>query len=151
MSLTVPTRRPQVCALVRSYAPYLLFDSLVDQAYIVKVKYVSKNPGRSADGLTEVSAIDARDQLPNLPSQYHELVFLKTVEMIATDMAMQMDGDGNPKFPGVDRILQIFSEKYEQQLGRDLAEGRRKIITRGQVGFDFAGAERVWPSYYQNV
>lgn len=141
MAETIRNGRPRYAAITRAYAPYLLTDVVADDDYVIRLKYISKNPARSADGLTELSAIDSSDQIPNLPSQFHELVYLKTVEMIATDMAAIMNLDGTPRFPGAASVLQIFSGKYAAQLEKDMAEGRRRHIAQGQPGFAWAGSE----------
>jgi hypothetical protein len=42
MAATLSTGKPTHCAVVNTYAPYLIFNYKADQAYVVRYKYLSK-------------------------------------------------------------------------------------------------------------
>lgn len=139
MSIAISSGRPRQCAIVRTYAPYLIFDTKCDTVYTTRIKYISKNAGRTADGLSEVVTIANASELPNIQREFHELVFLKAAEMIAADLAMVTNGNGTPRYPGAMKTAEAFKQRYVEQLLQDTRHARRREIDRGQAAFKFGG------------
>jgi hypothetical protein len=91
--------------------------------------------------LTEVATISSSGELPNLPRQFHELVYLKTAEMIAADLATITNADGTPRYPGAASTAEVFKQRYAEQLAIDTRHARRRHIDLGQAAFKFGGIE----------
>lgn len=113
LPIPITADRPRLCAVVRQFSPSLLFEVSADDTYALKLRYLTTNHGRSADGTTENATITTISELPDMLIEFHDLVYLKTVEMIASDLANLFNKDGSSKYPGANQVAQTFRTRYE--------------------------------------
>ena len=138
---SITTGRPRFAAVIRTRQPYVLFEQKLESAYTVRVRYLSLNKGTDASGGTEVLNFTSRTEIPILPQQYHRLVLLCAGKFIAGELKDLRDPNGNLRYPGLAGAYEYFATEYESQLVKDKELATRRVITRTQQGFSFAGAE----------
>ena len=147
MAANIGSGQPTHCALVLAREPYLLFNYKANQDYTVRVRYLTKNCGTNAAGDTEVLAIDNKEEIPLLPSEYHHLLILLIGKMLSGELKGVRNKDGSLRYPGMESAYAYYAEQYEMQLAKDLRHARRRTIDRRQAAFKFGGIENYVNEY----
>lgn len=137
---------PSYGIVVYTYLPYILMDKKADLVHKLRIKYLSKNTGLDSSGTTEQSSIDAPDELPNLPSEYHELLVTLMICKIAEDLMNLTDAQGNLLFPGLANTANVMRGRYERDLAafKNRATQRRIDLIQRPVEMSGMELEGLW-------
>lgn len=141
MSQQISQQMPSFGILVRTQHPYILLNSKADLVHTLRIKYLSTNTGLDSSGITEQASLDAPDELPNLPSDYHELLVTLMIAKVAEDLQGLTNEDGKPLFPGLRATAELMRGRYERDLAAFKNRATQKRIDLIQRPFEFASGE----------
>lgn len=139
--MSISTGKPSLAVLQKTLQPFVLFDKIADQAYVIRVKYLSKSAGTNAAGTSDVTSFTSRTEIPRLYEEHHELFLLLMGKIIAGELSPLTDKDGKPRFPGMQKAYQYFATEYERELQKAKEKADRRYISRVPPVCNWGGLE----------
>ena len=139
--MSISTGKPALAVLHKTLNPFVMFDKIADSAYVIRVKYLSKNAGTNAAGTSDVTSFTARTEIPRLYEEHHELMLLLMGRMIAGELYPLTNKDGRPRFPGMQRAYEYFTMEYERELQKAKEKADRRYISRVPPASNWGGLE----------
>lgn len=138
---SVSSGRPRFAAVIRTRNPYVLFEVTTNDAYVINLRYLSRNKGTNSSGESEVLNFTNRNEIPIIPEEYHRLIVLCAGKIVAGELKNLRDSDGNLRYPSMQAAYEFFASEYAVHLEKEKEIATRRSISRNLQAFSFAGAE----------